>query len=88
VRASTALLIAGNVMAVPLTLYTPGFLRMWRRREPALFAVEEAGMVLITAGWAAKGNVPAAAFNGLWLVGFAGAYALEGRKRARVSAGG
>ncbi len=83
VPASTAALVAGYLLAVPFTLYLPGFLRMWRRREPAVFAAAEVGALLITAGWAAKGNVPAAVFNGAWTVGFAAAYAAEGRKRAR-----
>jgi hypothetical protein len=82
--APTAALAAGYVLAVPFTLYLPGFLRLWRRREPAVFAAAEVGAVLITAGWAAKGNAPAAAFNAAWTVGLAVAYAREGRKRARL----
>ena len=82
---STAALVTGYVLAVPFTAYVPGFLRLWRRREPAVFAAAEVGAVLITAGWAAKGNVPAAAVNGAWTVGLAVAYAAEGRKRARIS---
>ena len=80
---STAALVGGYLLAVPVTLYVPGFLRLWRRREPALFAAAQVGALLITAGWAAKGNVPAAVVNGAWAVGFGAAYAAEGRKRAR-----
>ena len=83
VPASTAALVAGYVLAVPFTVYLPGFLRMWRRREVPVFAAAEVGALLITAGWVAKGNVPAAVVNGAWTVGFAAAYAAEGRKRAR-----
>ena len=79
--ASTAALVAGYVLAVPFTVYVPGFLRMWRRREPAVFAAAEVGALLVTVGWAARGNVPSAVVNGAWTAGFAAAYALEGRKR-------
>lgn len=82
---STAVLGAGYVLAVPFTVYTPGFLKLWRGRDPRLYAAAQVGAVLITAGWAVKGKVPSAAFNGLWLTGFGVAYALEGRKRARLS---
>lgn len=81
---STAALAAGYVLAVPVTLFTPGFLRLWRRREPVLYAAAQGGAALIVGGWAAKGNVPSAAFNAVWLVGFGAAYALEGRKRSRA----
>ena len=81
--ASTAALVAGYLLAVPFTLYLPGFLRMWRRRELPVFLSAEVGALLITAGWAAMGNVPSAVVNGAWTVGFAAAYAAEGRKRAR-----
>lgn len=80
---STAALAAGYALAVPFTLFTPGFLRLWRRREPAVYAAAQGGALLIVAGWAAKGDVPAALGNSAWLVGFGAAYAAEGRKRAR-----
>lgn len=81
--ATTGVLLAGYLLAVPLTLFTPGFLRVWRRREPSLFATAELGAALITVGWAWKGNVPAAGVNAVWTLGFAVAYAAEGRKRRR-----
>ena len=84
-RTATAALVAGYAAAVPLTVFLPGFLRMWRRREPWAFATAEAGAALVTLGWALKGNLPSAALNGAWTVGFAAAYAAEGRKRARLS---
>ena len=83
VPVSTAALVAGYALAIPFTVYLPGFLRMWRRREAPVFAAAQLGAVLITAGWAAKGNLPAAVVNGAWTVGFAAAYVAEGRKRAR-----
>lgn len=87
--ASTAVLVAGYAAAVPLTLFTPGFLRLWRRREPWAYAAAQGGALLIVAGWTGKGNAPSAAVNAAWLVGFGVAYAAEGRKRARaVSAAG
>lgn len=79
---STAALAAGYVLAVPFTLYTPGFLRMWRRREWPVYAAAQSGALLIAAGWLAKGNLPAAGFNAAWMVGFGLVYAAEGRKRA------
>lgn len=79
---STSALAAGYLLAVPFTLFTPGFLRVWRRREPWTYACAQGGAALIVAGWAAKGNVPSAVGNTAWLVGFGTAYALEGRKRA------
>ena len=84
VTLSTAALVAGYVLAVPFTLFLPGFLRLWRRREPWTYACAQGGAALIVAGWAAKGNASSATFNALWLVGFGVAYALEGRKRSRV----
>ena len=84
-HAATASLVAGYVAAVPLTLFPPGFLRLWRRREPWAFATAQGGALLIVAGWAAKGNVPSTAVNAAWLVGFGVAYAAEGRKRARAA---
>ena len=45
---STVLLVAGNVLAVPFSVYLPGFYRLWRRREPLVFAAEELGMAMIT----------------------------------------
>lgn len=81
---STATLVAGYVLAVPLTLFTPGFLRLWRRREPWAYASAQGGAALIVAGWTAKGNAPSAAFNAAWLLGFGVAYAVEGRKRLRT----
>jgi len=82
VPASLAALAAGHLLAVPFTVYVPGFLRLWRRREPRVYAAAQLGAVLIAAGWAARGNVPAAAGNALWVGGLAVAYAAEGRKRA------
>ncbi len=79
---STVTLVAGYLLAVPFTLFTPGFLRMWRRREPLVYASAQTGALLIAASWAAKGNTPAAVVNSAWLLGFGTAYAVEGRKRA------
>ena len=82
--AATAALVVGYAAAVPVTLYTPGFLRLWRRREPWAYAAAQGGAALIVLGWAARGNLPSAAVNAAWAVGFGLAYAVEGRKRARV----
>lgn len=82
--AATSALVAGYAAAVPLTVFVPGFLRLWRRREAWTFAVAQGGALLVVAGWAAKGNAPAAAVNAAWVVGLTAAYAAEGRKRARA----
>ena len=42
----------------------------------------QACALLIAGGWAAKGNVPSAVFNGLWFTGLGVAWWREGRKRA------
>ncbi|MHB8341104.1 MAG: hypothetical protein ACYDB7_08005 [Mycobacteriales bacterium] len=76
------MLIIGYLLAVPPLLV---FFRMWRRREPALFAAEEVGAALVAAGWALDGDAVSTAINSVWCAGFAVAYALEGRKRARAA---
>ena len=80
-RASTVALVTGYVLAVPFTLFVPGFLRMWRRRERWTYACAQGGAALITAGWAARGDVPSAVVNAGWLVGFGIVYARAGRTR-------
>ena len=83
---SLALLVAGYVLAVPLTVWVPGFLRLWRRREPLLYATAQGGALLVVLGHLLRGNAAAVAVNALWLLGFGVAYAYEGRVRARRSA--
>ena len=82
VTPASAALVAGYVLAVPVTVFVPGFLRLWRRREPLPYAAAQVGAALVAAGWAAKGNTVAAVGNAAWLVGFGVAYAAEGRKGA------
>ncbi len=74
-------LLFGYVLAVPFTLFTPGFLRLWRRREIEVFALAQAGAALIAGAWLAKGNLPAAAVNATWFVGLTVAYVLAGRRQ-------
>ena len=76
---STALLVTGYLLAVPFTLFVPGFLRMWRRREWWTYACAQGGAALIVLGWALRGSWPSAAVNAAWLVGFGVAYAREVR---------
>jgi hypothetical protein len=78
--ADTALLF-GYVLAVPFTLFVPGFRRLWRRREIEVFLVAQVGALLIVLAWLAKGNLVAAGLNALWLVGLSLAYVREGRRR-------
>ena len=79
--ADTALLF-GYVLAVPFTLFVPGFLRLWRRREVEVLAVAQVGALVVALGWLAKGNAVAAGVNAAWLVGLTVAWLLEGRRRA------
>lgn len=86
--AGTGLLVLGYAAAVPVTVFVPGFLRLWRRREPALLALAEGGAAAVVAGWALRGAAAPAVVNAGWLVGFGAAYAREGARRqaARTSA--
>jgi hypothetical protein len=83
VRIADVVLLVGYGMAVPFTLYVPGFLRLWRRRETWVFVTAEVGALLIAIGWAVKGNLPTAAFNALWCVGFGAVWLLQGRRSVR-----
>lgn len=82
--ASAAVLGLGYVLAVPFTLFLPGFLRLWRRREPWVFAAAQGGALLIVVGWALRGATASALVNAAWLVGLTAAYVREGRVRARA----
>ena len=75
----TVLLVVGYVLAVPFTLFVPGFLRLWRRRERWTYACAQGGAVLIAVGWALRGSWPAAAVNAAWVLGLGVAYARAGR---------
>lgn len=81
--ADTALLF-GYVLAVPFTLFVPGFLRLWRRREIEVFAVAQLGALVIVVAWLAKGNELAAAVNAAWVAGLTVAWVREGRRRGAV----
>ncbi len=80
--AADTTLLLGYLLAVPFTLFVPGFLRLWRRREPVVFAVAQTGAALIVAGWWAKGDAVSALVNLAWLVGLTVAWVREGRRRA------
>lgn len=82
VSAADTALLFGYVLAVPFTLFVPGFLRLWRRREVEVFTVAQIGALVIALAWLAKGNGLAAAVNAAWLVGLAAAYVVEGRRRS------
>jgi len=79
-------LLLGYVLAVPFTLFVPGFLRLWRRREPAVFAVAQTGAALIALGWLAKGNVASAVVNAAWFVGLTVAWFCAGHRRRAMRA--
>jgi len=76
---SSAVLAAGYVLSVP-PLVPALYRRMWKGRDVRLFAAEELGAALVTAGWIAKGNTGGAVFNGLWTVGLGVAWVVKGRK--------
>jgi hypothetical protein len=82
VSPADAALLFGYVLAVPFTLFVPGFLRLWRRREVEVLLTAQAGALIIAAGWLAKGHTGAALVNALWFAGLSVAWLLEGRKRA------
>ena len=78
---TAALLVLGYVLAVPFTVWIPGFQRLWKRREVWVLVVEETGAALITLGWTLRGGgVGAAIFNGAWTVGLLAAWLLQGRR--------
>lgn len=81
--ADTALLF-GYVLAVPFTLFPPGFLRLWRRREVEVFVVAQFGGLAIALAWLTKGQLVAFAVNALWVAGLSVAYVLEGLRRAQA----
>lgn len=72
---STVLLVVGYVLAVPFTLFVPGFLRLWRRREAWAYACAQGGAALIVAGWSLREAWVSAGVNLLWMLGFGVAYA-------------
>ena len=80
--AADTTLLLGYLLAVPFTLFVPGFLRLWRRREPVVFAVAQTGAGLVVAGWWVKGDAVSALVNLAWLVGLTVAWVREGRRRA------
>jgi len=84
VSAADTALLFGYVLAVPFTLFVPGFLRLWRRREVEVFAVAQTGALVIALAWLAKGDVVAFAVNALWFTGLTVAYVLAGRRRAQA----
>ena len=65
---TTALLIAGYVLAVPPLFRMRHF---WRCRVWAAYAVELTGAVLITAGMIRNGNTGGVLINGAWALIFA-----------------
>ncbi len=80
-----ALIVSGYVLAVPFTVFTPGFKRLWRKRERWVFATEQTGAVLLAVGYGLKGSPVGALVNGGWAAGLAVAYVAEGRRRARAA---
>ncbi len=82
---SKVLLGLGYLLSVPPTLL---FLRVAWRRWTGWFVALEAGCALLAAGWALEGERFPAWFNGGAGVGFAIAYRVIGKVRARRAVGG
>ena len=80
---STPVLVTGYVLAVPFTLFVPGFLRLWRRRERWTYACAQGGAALIVLGWLLRGGWLSAAVNAAWLLGLGVAYARAGSGASR-----
>lgn len=83
---TAALLVLGYVLAVPFTVWVPGFKRLWRRRERLVFGAAQTGAVLLAVGYARKHQPIGVVTNGGWALGLTVAYVLEGLKRSRSSA--
>lgn len=77
---ATALHVVGYPVAVGvITRWVP----VVRERRASWFVAHQAGMAAIVAGWVLRGEPPAVAFNGAWLVVAAAWYALGGRRGDR-----
>ena len=81
----TALLF-GYVLVVPFTLFVPGWLRLWRRREVELLGTVQVGLAVLTAAWLARDSAAVAAVHAVGLVALTAAWVRAGR-RAQVDAG-
>ena len=82
VSAADTALLFGYVLAIPFTVFVPGFLRLWRRREIEVLATAQVGTAVVVAAWFAKGQPVVAALHLLWLVGFTAAWVREGSRGA------
>lgn len=78
---TAALLVLGYLLAVPFTVWIPGFRRLWRRREPAVFGAAQLGAALLVVAYLRQRNWAGIVVNGGWAVGLTVAYLAEGRKR-------
>ena len=74
----TALLF-GYVLALPFTVFVPGFLRLWRRREVELLLLTLVGLAVVSAAWAADDRPLLGALHAAAFVGLAVAYVMSGR---------
>ena len=83
--ADTALLF-GYVLAVPFTVFVPGFLRLWRRREVELLATVLVGLAVVTGAWFARGHAPVAALHAAALVGLPVVWVRAGRRQVGTTA--
>ncbi len=79
-----ALALTGYVLATPFVVYPPLFKKMWNGRRHDLFALQETGVALIVAGWALRGDRPAAYGNAAYGVLLAVAYAAWAGRRGDV----
>lgn len=76
--------LTGYALATPFVVWPPLFKHMWNRRDARLLAVQETGVALVVAGWAARGDTRAVGVNAAYGVGLAVAWVVAGRRRARA----
>ncbi len=81
VRSGDAVALTGYALATPFVVWPPLFKHMWNRRDTRLLAVQETGVALVVAGWAARGDTRAVGVNAAYGVGLAVAWVAAGRRR-------
>ncbi len=79
-RATDVVGLAGYAVATPFVVSPSLFKRMWHARDARLFAVHEAGVVMIVAGWLARDRTPAALPNAAYGAALAVAWVRHRRR--------
>ena len=76
----TALLF-GYVLVLPFTLFVPGWLRLWRRREVELLGTVQVGLFVLALAWLVKGVPLLASTHAVALIALAAVWVREGNRR-------